>query len=231
MPTLNQAPWDERVGGLWARRFDWIGLPAGATVVEVGPGFSAKVGYGLAAVGFRGTLVLVEPVGAARAWAVREHRRLLPHVVVQARRQPVPEVDGLGAVDVIVGNHVLDDMLLRRHLPVGDSHRLFSAMRPGRRCSPSFVQAWRSLLGSGELPAVVRQVVDDLVSYVTALAPGHVVLNEYPSWQHTRSHLAPIHEIAKETLHQLSRALATTGLHSTCHQATPMTWLTAEESG
>jgi uncharacterized UPF0146 family protein len=63
-------------------------------VVELGPGFSAKIGYGLAEVGFHGEVVLVESVRSR--------------------------------VDLLLANHVLDDLFLSTHLSFRDSDRLFA---------------------------------------------------------------------------------------------------------
>src|SRR3954470_475012 len=83
--------WSRRLGRGWARVLRGRGLDPAGTVVEVGPGFADKVGLGLAGLGFRGTVIVVEPDNAARAWVVERYGRLLPRADVRATGTPVPD--------------------------------------------------------------------------------------------------------------------------------------------
>src|SRR2546423_1777814 len=71
--TTGMDAWHRRLGRRWARALRPCRLGSASTVVEIGPGFAAKIGYGLAELDFRGTLILVEPNHAARAEAVRRY--------------------------------------------------------------------------------------------------------------------------------------------------------------
>jgi hypothetical protein len=204
------------------------GVPVDGTVVEIGPGFAAKIGFGLAGLGFRGTVLLVEPDSAAREWAAPRYRELLAAAEVVARPEPVPESGYLARrdVDLLAGNHVLDDLLLAAALPAADSARMFTAMRPGNDCSEAFIGAWRRLLlDPDRLARAVRRVVDDLTGYVRAGRPGLVLLNQYPSWRHDGCGLGAIHETSLELLRQLGAELGATAVR--CRPEGTMAWLTA----
>jgi hypothetical protein len=204
------------------------GFPVDGTVVEIGPGFAAKIGFGLAGLGFRGTVLLVEPDPAAREWAARRYRELLPAAEVVARPEPVPESNYLDGreVDLLAGNHVLDDLLLDAALPAADSARMFTAMRPGTDCSEAFIGAWRRLLREPDRVArAIRRVVDDLTGYIRAGRPGVVLLNQYPSWRHDQCGLGVIHETSLELLRLLAAELGATAVR--CAPEGTMAWLTA----
>ncbi len=70
--------WNALLGYAWTRMLQGQGLGPTGTVIEIGPGFSDKIARGLAAMQFRGTVILVEPSEAAGIWAFERCRRLLP---------------------------------------------------------------------------------------------------------------------------------------------------------
>ncbi|MGH3828956.1 MAG: hypothetical protein ACRDRS_00670 [Pseudonocardiaceae bacterium] len=203
-------PWDRHLGLLWARVLRQQEIRLDGRVVELGPGFSAKIGHGLAEVGFHGEVVLVEPNGDARRSAAGKYRRLLPQAHVRTRPrllrhagEPVRD-----RVDLVVANHVLDDLFLSAHLSFRDSDQLFAEMRPGRDCSDVFLRTWRRILGdSASVDRVIADVVDDLVRHLTATAPGCFIMNQYPSWRQGERCLGAIHEIGLAALRLLARRL------------------------
>src|SRR5262249_56530109 len=98
--------------------------------------------------------------------------RTLSHLPAQA-----------GSVDLLLANHVLDDLFLGAQLPFHDSDRLFAEMRPGRGCSEVFMRTWRKILRD---PAAVERgihaLADDLVRQVHVIRPGGLAMNPYPRW-------------------------------------------------
>jgi hypothetical protein len=110
-------PWDQHLGLLWARVLRQQEIRLDSRVVELGPGFSAKIGHGLAEVGFRGVVVLIEPNDEARRSAAGKYRRLLPQAHVRTQpgllRHTGKPVQG--RVDLLA-NHVLDDLAALRLL-------------------------------------------------------------------------------------------------------------------
>lgn len=203
-------PWDQHLGLLWARVLRQQEIRLDSRVVELGPGFSAKIGHGLAEVGFRGVVVLIEPNDEARRSTAGKYRRLLPqaHVRTQPRLLRHTGKPVQGRVDLLLANHVLDDLVLSAHLSFRDSDRLFAEMRPGRNCSDFFLRTWRRILDDpASVDHAVADVVDDLVRHLTATRPGCFVMNQYPSWRQGERCLGAIHEIGLAALRLLARKL------------------------
>jgi hypothetical protein len=223
--------WGRRLGRIWAQRLGDRPLGPDSTVAEIGPGFSAKIGFGLAELDFRGTVVLVEPNRQARRWARQEYQRLLPMARLRSSRRPVPDAGILaaGPVDTLMANHVLDDLLLNCHVSGSETDRIFGEMRPEAGCSERFAEIWRRLLGAPEtLAELTERVVEDLVGYVDIVRPARLIVNEYQSWHHDQSGLGFIHEVSLWTLERLGQRLAGTGrlgaqLHS--DDAAAIRWL------
>jgi hypothetical protein len=204
--------WGRHLGHIWAQQLLEPALRPDGTVVEIGPGFSAKIGFGLAEVGFRGTVILVEPNGPARRWARRHYRRLLPMARLGTSCRAVPDAAELpiaGPIDALVANHVLDDLLLNRYLAGLERDRIFGEMRSAVGCSDRFTQIWRQLRGAPEtLRELADRVVEDLTDYVAVLRPARLIVNDYPSWPHRDSGLGFIHDVSRRMLECLEQRLA-----------------------
>ena len=197
--------WTRRLGGAWAELLTEHGLDDGCRVVELGPGYSAKIAHGLGAVGFHGGLVLVEPNAEARRYAAGANRHVLPEAVIRV----VPNLeDDLGPVDFLVANHLLDDLLLAACVGPTRSDRLFAEMVPGRTCSPEFVVAWRALLGRRDDGLGAPAVVGLVIEAVHRVRPRYLVVNEYPSGRHRESGLTEIHNVSLGVLTALEQALS-----------------------
>lgn len=203
-------PWDRHLGLLWARVLRQQEIRLDGRVVELGPGFSAKIGHGLAEVGFHGEVVLVEPNDDARWSAASKYLRLLPQAHVRTRPRALRQIGEpvQGGVDLLLANHMLDDLFLSAHLPFRDSDRLFAEMRFGQDCSESFLQTWHRILDDpASVDRAISGVVDDLVRDLVVTRPGCLVINQYPSWRQDKSGLGAIHEIGLTTLRLLARRL------------------------
>jgi hypothetical protein len=191
--------WNGSLGAKWAVVLRVHGVERHETVVEVGPGFTDKIALALAALGFHGTVALVEPTFSACAWAMRRYQTLLPGVrvvampVALARAAP----DGDVAVDVLVLNHVLDDMLLRASVSESSAAKLFDGMRPGSTCSVAFVDAWRRIVARrGRVERAITRVADEVAMYVMRHQPRLILLHEYPGWIQQRHGLGIVHELS-----------------------------------
>lgn len=226
--------WDRHVGLLWADVLRESEIRLDGRVIELGPGFSAKIGHALAEVGFHGEVVLIEPNYDARRTVADKYVRLLPQASVRTRplllRRPVQPL--LGRVDVLLGNHILDDLFLSIHLPFRDSDPLFAEMRTGRKCSDYFVQTWRRILDNQiAVEYVISEVVDLVVRHLTATRPDYLVINQYPSWQQSASGLDAIHEIGLTVLRRLTQRLESDLSLSVCLRRLAncnMYWLISE---
>jgi len=207
--TDDSGAWERRLGRIWAQQLRQRHHGPESTVVEIGPGFSAKVGFGLAEVGFRGELILVEPNAPALRWAADAYQRLLPRAAVRSRCQPVPDAGSIeGPVAVLLANHLLDDLLLNAYVQAAEGDRIFGAMRPGAGCPERYVEIWLQLIHAPDpLSEIADRVAAELASYVAEVQPACLILNDYPSWQHNRSGLGLIHQVSRRTMRGLQRRL------------------------
>ena len=211
MHTIKEAEaWNSALGCAWAEQLRIQCLDVAGAVIEIGPGFTDKVARGLAAIGFRGTVVLVEPNAAAGAWALARYRQLLPAAAVQMVRRAIPagQIPAPPAVEALLANHILDDLILHAALPPLSSQRLFARMKPGADCAPAFIQVWRELFAQpARLERLLAQVAQEFTAYVQELQPRLVLLNQYPSWQHGQHGLDSIHAPALRLMQLLEASL------------------------
>jgi hypothetical protein len=215
--------WNHAVGEFWTDILRGRRLERG-TVMEIGPGFSDKIAHGLAALGFRGTIVLVEPNEPARRWAVDRYRRLLPQAQVVAMATRVQHLRVSNRIDAVLANHVLDDLLIDAWVPASVSAHLFSTMRPDASCSLMFVETWRQILASS-LPSI-HELANDVASSIASIRPGLLALNDYPSWRHSAPVLAPIHRVSQEMMKVLASQLRAHGRSCVLRNTGSMQWLT-----
>lgn len=208
-------PWNHSVGLAWADILRACELDPNGTVAEVGPGFTDKIGHGLAELRFRGTVLLIEPTASARVWACERYRTLLPAAKVIGVPAPIDASTRWSdiVVDAVVSNHVLDDMLLYAAIEPGTRDALFGEMRHGEPCLPAFVRAWNDLVAEPiRLGRLVASVAEAFAQYVAATRPRLVALNQYPSWTHRRNGLPFIHAESIRVMRVLEGRLLEMGL-------------------
>jgi hypothetical protein len=224
--------WSALLGQAWAEMLRGRRLSPSGTVVEVGPGFTDKVARALAALDFRGLVVLVEPNAAAAAWAYECYRRRLPHAEVQVVPRPVPDgkIPSGRRVDALVANHFLDDLILNAALSPDACTEIFASMTAGSPCSRAFVARWRGLLvRSGELTRLTSRVAEQFTNYVAELRPRLVLLNQYRSWRHEARGLGSIHTHALRLMGLLESSLGAARVNSSVGpdsgESYPVSWL------
>lgn len=113
--------WEAYIGNQYYQWILKLGIKKDATLVEIAPGTSSKVGQGLAQLNFCGDLIIVEPNVRALEIIAAKYQELLP----QARIKPVAltledyaisPILKKYPVDLMVSNHALDDFVLREAL-------------------------------------------------------------------------------------------------------------------
>jgi hypothetical protein len=122
----GEKTWDEFVGEKYATNFSKLQISNQATIVEVGPGFVSKVGlglqkYGLAMdkdKGFEGTIIIIEPESNALDALTKNYQELMPNakivginLTLDRALQPGSGLEKFGHIDLVVGNHPLDDFI------------------------------------------------------------------------------------------------------------------------
>lgn len=198
--------WNERIGSTWHRILAACDVTHEDTIAEIGPGFTDKLGHALRFLGFAGKVHLVEPNGAARSWATQRYRQLVPEAEVCPIDQKLSRahVDLVGQIDVVVMNHVLDDLLLESIVEPARLESIFASMHQGADCPDTLRQAWQTL---AENPALVRRssnrVVADVCEFVEATRPRHLVISQNESWYHHRDGLAHADMFGADLLRRL----------------------------
>ena len=226
--------WNRRIGTLWAKLFSAHALGRHGCVVEVGPGFADKVGLGLAGGGFGGTLYVVEPNQAACGWIAGRYRQLLPEADIVPLAEPIPSARLLtGNVDVLVMNHVLDDLVLNAALAPGDRERVFGRMRPDRPASPKVAQTWQRMFADpSALGALCAQVVADLRRLLARTTPRVFGASQYQSWYLTANGLGAVDRLAAGLLADLAVPIGATSASDRAilrrHGQDPDRWLVRE---
>jgi hypothetical protein len=227
--------WSRLLGYAWTEMLRRQRLSPAGTVVEIGPGFTDKLARGLAMLDFYGTVILVEPNEAAGAWAFQRYRRLLPQAEVLVMQRPIPDgkITQRLSVDILLSNHILDDLILNAALLPEISARIFSHMQPGAPCSRMFIRKWQELLALPKLlEQIIAQVAGDFTNYVEEMQPRLVLLNQYPSWRHNLHDLGSIHTQALRLMNLMETSLGAVCVDSTAFLGsdyqTPMRWLIGE---
>lgn len=226
--------WGNTLGHIWAKHLRNLHLDRSCTLVEIGPGFSAKIGFGLAEMGYCGSLFLVEPNDAARRWAQRKYRQLLPMAQVKASRQTIGSVSLpiKRPVNGIVANHIVDDLLFSYFISDSERSRIFNQMRPGASCPENFRHIWHQILNiPGVCQELADRAVEDIVQLTENVPSDHLILNDYLSWHHYCCGLEDIYPIGVHLLEQLKERLAMTSrfhVELIRDEADDMCWLIAE---
>jgi hypothetical protein len=200
--------WNWHLGSVWAELLR-NSLPRNGSVVEIGPGFSDKIGLALAQLGFSGTLYVVEPTSAALRCTLARYAELLPSA--RLRSVPSPFQHAFRqlpvSLDALLLNHVLDDLFLCCGLSRAQSHRVFSTMRPGRINANHTRGIWGAVLQEPQRVRFLRhRVATDLRTLVSRTNPRFLGICQYDSWTLKRCGLSRVNQLAADFLQDFATA-------------------------
>lgn len=177
--------WQQHVGSVWASLLCNHSLNCSGTIIEIGPGFTDKIGCGLAKLQFRGKLYVVEPNELALQWVVHRYQTLLPTATIIAVNKPMQDACAIlpRAVEAILMNHVLDDMLLYAGLAPAEQQSIFSQTRPGEPCLSQVKNTWQGLLSNPQYLSELKYIVlNDICSLVDHADARIIGMSQYKSW-------------------------------------------------
>jgi hypothetical protein len=177
--------WQQHIGSVWASVLTSHALDISATVIEIAPGFTEKIGCGLAKMQFRGILYVLEPNDMALEWVLQRYKALLPNARIIGVNKATQYACELlpRKVEAIVMNHVLDDMIFYEALTPEQQQSIFSQTRPGQACLEQVKRTWKQLLGNPEyLAKVKQQVLADLCNLIDHTNARIVGISQYKSW-------------------------------------------------
>ena len=230
--------WNRQLGAVWAELLAAHAVDPGGVVVEIGPGFADKIGLGLAARQFRGTLFVVEPNRSAREWVTLRYHLLLPaarivpvELIVPEAAERVPE-----GADAVLMNHVLDDLVLHAALPPDDREPVFAGIRPDRPGPAEVRLTWERLLASpDELDVLGARIVGDVLRFVEATAPRVFGASQYESSYLTQNGLREADRFGASLLADLETSLGATCERDRAilrrHGWDPTRWLVRGDGG
>lgn len=199
--------WDAYIGEVWHAVLRSLALPPHATVIEVAPGSSAKIGHALAHLGFCGDLHIVEAAPNALEALLPKYRTLLPRARLHTHPQSLSAAyNGLPRQpDVIVASHVLDDMLLA----CARTPATFEwANRYSDHINSATTQAWQVIsVNVQTLDDAIKSTVAEALQAIVTLAPRHVVMSQYPSATLRDNNLEALNQAALQVFDGVARAV------------------------
>ncbi len=169
---------------IWHRVLQENNIPLDGIIVEVAPGYETKIGDALALLGFKGTILLIEPDPTAAAHISVVYKTILPYAQVKVIVKTLQDVrigkDIPKKVDVLVANHPFDDMVIAAVLPE-EQRSFFSKEREGGiEFSRSVQEMYASLRTEDYLQGVLATIAA-WKHFIQELKPFCVIVNQYPS--------------------------------------------------
>lgn len=181
----NSDLWPQHIGSIWAALLSNHSLNPSSSIVEIGPGFTDKIGCGLAELRFQGTLYVVEPNKDALKWVVHRYHTLLPKATIIAVNEEIKDACSAlpEGVEAILMNHVLDDMVLHASLNPDERQSIFSQIKPGESCLYQVKYTWQSLINDPQnLSELNSNIISELYSLVDHTQARIVGMSQYKSW-------------------------------------------------
>lgn len=173
--------WDRFVGCLWCDLLCLLDFDSSATVVEIGPGTSLKIGYALARLGFQGEFYLVDASKKVLDILKPKYEALLPQAKIICVSSPAENCrDRLPKqMDFLLASHIIDDMILYHErsdevLSWAESYTHAPADILKKTWAELEHDAARLILAKGA-------AANTLFDFVRNLDLRGVILNQYPS--------------------------------------------------
>lgn len=211
----NTGSWQDYIATVWAGFFCLHKLSTNAVVIEVGPGFSGKIGRGLAQINFEGTLYVVDQDINAIDFICLYYKEILPNAcIIRVNQTLASWRSGLPKqVDALLMNHLLDDLILHAALPPGLEEVVFSNMHPGQASCQTEVQTtWESILNNSKWrDQLTLQVVSQLKYLLKWVKPSLFGMNQYESWFLAQNHLQLVNKYCQQVLAMISADLGPNG--------------------
>jgi hypothetical protein len=181
----DHAAWDGYIGHIWYNILSFTNFTKESCVVDIAPGSSIKLGAALAKFGYRGDLYIVDASTEALEALKKKYADILPQARIHWLCGPLREqAERLPRrPDYLLGNHILDDMILAASDAPQEQKNNFSwASAYEHAPTAAFQKSWQRLLSEPALLACGKKTVEDeLTGVVKSLDPCCFILNQYPS--------------------------------------------------
>ncbi|MBI1216304.1 MAG: hypothetical protein GC185_10885 [Alphaproteobacteria bacterium] len=211
----DHAAWDDYIGHLWYSLLRFYEFSPSRSVIEIGPGASAKIGRALARVDYEGRLYVIDSSQKVIDALKPRYAELLPKARIEwicrplhACHDAIPQ-----GADFMLSNHIIDDMILsgaQADAPEGERVQDWAAAYthvPAEKVR----ECWTLLAKDpARLAAAKRAAGDGILGAIAALAPRHVVFSQYPSSTLYDNGMAGLNESALAVFERLRAAFKTT---------------------
>lgn len=179
----------------WGRIISTLNLNDRATLLEIAPGHSPKVGFGLLLAHplFCGTLYVLEPDAQALGKIENDYRRMFPNATIVGYAATLEFIgDRLpqgASLDLVLANHPLDDMIIGRDFVAGNTEftDYFTGMyQDGATEAEKLANeaaCWHALECGrpNDCARYKAEVVEDWTSFLSQLRPRFLVIAQYKS--------------------------------------------------
>lgn len=180
MPTSEIKP----VSYIWQRLLQENHLPMKGVIIEVAPGYEKKIGDALAMLGFRGTIILIEPDKAAARHVQGLYRSIMPSAKVKIVVKLLQDVeigkDIPSNVDALLANHPFDDMAIAFAMNEARASFFSQERESGSKLTPSIKKIYDSISDKDYIHGILATVVA-WKEFVEELKPALLIVSQYPS--------------------------------------------------
>jgi len=203
----SHSVWDDFISDIWTVVLkDYTHLKT-SHILEIGPGVSTKIGGALARLRFCGALYVVDPQPEVLTVLKGKYQKILPNADIRYISKPFKEaLDTLPEKpDVILGNHVLDDMMIYE----SETAALEWSVNYTHQPSNDLKHAWQCLSDDHEtLKSVKKRVINNVTNVYQTLNPQLMILNQYPSATLHDHDMRSLNEHAGQILKTLKRKIS-----------------------
>jgi hypothetical protein len=199
--------WDEYVGQVWAHILALLEMGNDQHVVEIGPGHSVKIASGLSYAGYKGQVTILDALQSVLDVLKPDYQEFLPENTLHFKCGMLHESAAAGelTVDVLLGNHVLDDMLVAA---AGEMGALAWSADYRHDIAPDLRAAWAQLEQNEAALLKARQKVhDDIIDFCARANVKRFALSQYPSATLNDHAMKGLNDAAYDVLVMLKESL------------------------
>ncbi len=172
------------VSYIWRSLLEKNPIPLDGVVVEVAPGYEKKIGDALAMIGFKGTVILIEPDALAAQHTKALYERILPKATIRSVTKLLQDVrigtDLPPRVDALLANHPFDDMAIALAMQGKDPTFFTQEHGDGTGLSERIRQVYDSISDRDYVHSILATLVI-WKDFIRELKPTLFIASQYPS--------------------------------------------------
>lgn len=115
--NLPDDEWEWYIGMLFSNIIKSFNLKNTETILEIAPGFRYKMAYALKEINFKGILYIIDSSDNVIDFINNKYKSILPDAkIITINKDIYNYVKYLPDVDLLVGNHIVDDLIIYNHI-------------------------------------------------------------------------------------------------------------------